>query len=68
MSLKAVHLFFVVVLSAFCFGMGIMKLREYLDARGPTDLLFSAGAFLAGVLVIWYGRRVYLKLKSVSYL
>lgn len=68
MSLKAVHLFFVVVLSALCFGLCAWKLRDFIAFKATTDLLYSAGSFLMGLVVLWYGRRVYLKLKALSYL
>ena len=57
MSLKAVHLFFVTVFSALCFGCGIWKLRAYAGTRGSVgDLLFGIGALLLGVAVVVYGR------------
>jgi hypothetical protein len=69
MSLKAVHLIFVNALSALAFGCGVWKLRDY---RGPdghgADLWFAVGAFLAGLLVIGYGRYFLKKLKSIGYL
>jgi hypothetical protein len=68
MSLKAVHLFFVVTLSALCFGLALWKIRESLSSGASTDLIFGAAAFIVGGLVVWYGRRVYRKLKAYGYL
>jgi len=69
MSLKAVHLIFVNALSALTFGTGVWKLRDYCSPEGhAADLWFAVGAFLAGVLVLWYGRYFLKKLKSIGYL
>ncbi len=69
MSLKAVHLLFVTVLSALCFGCGVWKLRDYVHDREATgDLVFGAVALLAGVVVVIYGRYFLKKLKKYSYL
>lgn len=69
MSLKAVHLFFVSVFSALCFGCGIWKLLDFFQARERTsDLLFGIGALLLGVAVIVYGRYFLKKLKKFGYL
>lgn len=69
MSLKAVHLFFVTVLSAMTFGCAAWKLRSWRsDTGSPADLVFGAGALLLGVLVIVYGRYFLKKLRAISYL
>jgi hypothetical protein len=68
MSLKAVHLFFVVVLSALAFGLAFWKVSDFLSTGALTDLLFGLGAFISGCFVVWYGTRVYRKLKTVGYL
>lgn len=69
MSLKAVHLIFVTALSALGFGAGVWKLRDYFGPAGrPGDLAFALGAFLAGVLVIVYGRYFLRKMKKIGYL
>lgn len=59
---------FVTALSALAFGLCAWKARDFHAHRAPSDLAYSACAFLAGALVIWYGRRVFKKLKSISYL
>jgi len=68
MSLKTVHLVFVTVLTALAFGLCVWKARDYAEARATGDLLFALGAFFAGCLVVWYGRKVYKKLKQISYI
>lgn len=69
MSLKAVHLIFVTVLSALALGTAALKLRSFLTAGGaPGDLLFAIGALVAAVLVVAYGRYFLKKLSSIGYL
>ena len=61
MSLKAVHLIFVSVLTALAFGCAAWAFT----AGNPG---FGAGAIAAGILVIIYGVYFLRKLKNVSYL
>lgn len=68
MSLKSVHLFFVTILTALCFGLTVWKAHDYLSYNSISDLLFAGSSFLVGCLVIWYGRRIYRKLAAFSYL
>lgn len=69
MSLKAFHVIFISISSLMLFGFGAWMLREY---RGPegvgSDLLWAAGAILAGVSLLVYERFFLKKLKNVSYL
>ena len=69
MSLKAVHLIFVTILSALSFGCGVWKLIRYRSDTGTLgDLLFGLVALAIGVTVLIYGRYFLKKLKSFSYL
>ncbi|MGA3266129.1 MAG: hypothetical protein ABSE16_04825 [Verrucomicrobiota bacterium] len=61
MSLKAVHLIFVTLLSALAFGCA-----GWAFAGG--DVLFGGCAIAAGILVIVYGFYFLKKLKKISYL
>jgi hypothetical protein len=61
MSLKAVHLIFVTLLTALSFGCA-----AWAFAAGQP--LFGALAIAAGILVIVYGIYFLKKLKNVSYL
>ena len=61
MSLKAVHLVFVSVLTALAFGCSAWAFF----AGKPA---FGAGGIVVGVLVIFYGIYFLKKLKKVSYL
>jgi hypothetical protein len=61
MSLKAVHLIFVSVLTALAFGCAAW-------AFATGNPVFGAGGIAAGILVIIYGIYFLKKLKNVSYL
>ena len=61
MSLKAIHLIFVSLLTALSFGCAAWGFSA-------DKLVFGAGGIVAGVLVIFYGIYFLKKLKKVSYL
>jgi hypothetical protein len=69
MSLKAFHVVFITIASAFCFGFGIWMLRDY---RGPegnaADLWMGLGSLVAAVSLVIYEGYFLKKLKNVSYL
>ena len=69
MSLKAVHLVFVTLLTAFALGCGVWKLRSYFSESGSApDLVWGILSLLAAAAVVVYGRYFLKKLKSFSYL
>ena len=68
MSLKAIHLFFVTVLTTLCCGLGVSKLRAFQATGDRTELWWGVGAFVTAVAVVVYGRYFLKKLKSYSYL
>ncbi|HUA68032.1 MAG TPA: hypothetical protein VMA13_05745 [Candidatus Saccharimonadales bacterium] len=61
MSLKAVHLVFVSLLTTLAFGCATW-------AFSAGKLWFGVGGIIAGILVIFYGVYFLKKLKKVSYL
>lgn len=68
MSIKAVHLFFVTVLTTLCCGIGISKLRAYQVTGTSADLFWGLAALVVAVAVVIYGRYFLKKLKHYSYL
>ena len=69
MSLKAFHLVFITVATAFCFGFGVWMLRDFRSPEGtPTDLWLGVGSLVCAVALIVYERFFLKKLKNVSYL
>ena len=61
MSLKAVHLIFVTLLTSLCFGCAAWAFETGNAGWGAT-------AVTAGILVIVYGVYFLKKLKKISYL
>jgi uncharacterized membrane protein len=69
MSLKAVHLVFVTVISSLALGCGVWQLRTFRSPEGShLNLVIGLAALLAGAVMIVYGRYFLKKLKNVSYL
>ena len=69
MSLKAFHIFFITVSSAFTVGFGAWSLKNYFSTEGvASDLGYGIGSLLAGVALLVYGKYFLKKLKNVSYL
>lgn len=68
MSLKAFHIFFIVVSTLLCLFFGAWGIWSFRHFGNAVDLWMAIGA-LAGVLVLaWYARWFLRKLKNVSYL
>jgi hypothetical protein len=68
MSLKAIHILFIVASMLLCLGFGGWALNNYLAFDGTTNLIYiicSAVLFLALAV---YGRFFLKKLKKVDYL
>ena len=69
MSLKAFHIFFVVVSSLLCVGFAGWALRNALSAEGVAmDWVYGIGGLVATVALVVYGVFVFKKLKKYSYL
>jgi hypothetical protein len=67
-SLKAFHVFFV-VLSVLCaLGFGAWAVSDYLRTGSAGTLTQGVLGFVAAVALIWYGLWFLRKLKNVSYL
>ena len=69
MSLKAFHIFFVVVSSLLCVGFSGWALHNALSADGVAmDWVYGVGGLVATAALVIYGVFVYKKLKRFSYL
>ena len=69
MSLKAFHVVFITVASAFCFAFGVWMLRDFRGPEGSAgDLWLGVGSLIAGISLVIYERYFLKKLKNVSYL
>lgn len=68
MSLKALHIFFVVCSTLLAFGFGGWCILQFLDKQGGVYLPAGIGSFVAGAGLIWYGVVIYRKLKNMSWM
>jgi hypothetical protein len=68
MSLKALHIVFIVASIVLAIGFGAWSLNEYFHEGARSNLWFGIGSLAVGVLLIIYSRAVLRKLKDISYL
>ena len=68
MSLKAFHVFFVVVSTLLALGFGVWSVNEYARAGRGGTLAMGVASFVAAVALVVYGFWFLRKLKNVSYL
>lgn len=68
MSLKAIHIVFIVASIVLALGFGAWSLNEFAHGGARSNLWFGVGSLLAGLLLIIYGKAVLKKLKDISYL
>jgi hypothetical protein len=68
MSLKLLHIVFIVLATLLAFGFSAWEVRSYLETHDLPTLFAAVVAFCIGAVLILYGRRFLKKLKGVSYL
>lgn len=68
MSLKAFHVVFIIISTAFTIWFGIWGVRSYLHGGGSSHLAMAIGSLIASGLLVWYFRWFLKKLKNESYL
>ena len=68
MSLKAFHIFFIVVSTALCVGLGVWATQEFARSENWVDLALGVGSFVGSILLACYGVWFLRTLKGVSYL
>lgn len=68
MSLKAFHLFFIIVSTLLCLFFGAWAIWSYKSFGHSIDLWMAIGSLLGVLLLAWYFRWFRRKLKDVSYL
>jgi hypothetical protein len=68
MSLKALHIVFIVASTVLALGFGAWSVNEYAHGGARSNLWFGIGSFVIGVALIVYGRAILRKLKDISYL
>ena len=68
MSLKAFHVFFVVVSTLLAVGFGLWAISDFRSNGDVASLVCGIGSLIGGVGLVGYGRWFMRKLKDVSYL
>ncbi|MBI1840953.1 MAG: hypothetical protein HYR88_08910 [Verrucomicrobia bacterium] len=70
MSLKALHLLFIIVSTLLCFGFAGWALWAYSheDVGRRANLIMGSTSAALGVALLAYGRYFLRKLRDVSYL
>ena len=68
MSLKAFHIFFIIVSTALTIGFGLWATQDFAATGNRVNLAMGVGSFLSSIALIWYGAWFLRKLKNVSYL
>ncbi len=68
MSLKAFHIFFIVVSIALCVGVGVWATQDFNRSGNVVHLALGVGSFIGSGMLVWYGVWFLRKLKGVGYL
>jgi len=68
MSLKALHIVFIVASIVLALGFGAWALNEFAHDGPRSYLWFGLGSCVIGIVLIFYCRAVLKKLKDISYL
>jgi hypothetical protein len=68
MSLKAFHVFFVIVSVLCALGFGAWAVGDYMRTGNGTVLVLGILGFIAAIALVWYGVWFLRKLKNVSFL
>lgn len=68
MSLKAFHLFFVLICTVLSVGFGIWSARHYADSGEWGHLAMAVLSFAGGIVLVIYCRWFLRKLRNVSFI
>jgi len=68
MSLKALHIVFIVASIVLALSFGVWSLNEFAHGGARSNLWFGIGSLVVGVALIVYGKVILRKLKDISYL
>ena len=66
MSLRIVHIVFIVAATLTAFGFGAWGINEYSTSGDGADLAMGIGSIVAGFALIWYGNKFFKKLKTLK--
>ncbi len=69
MSLKTVHIIFIICSTLLAFGFGAWSLNNYFSGdKATSDLVTGILSIVGGIALIVYGIYFLKKLKNISYL
>ena len=68
MSLKALHIVFIIASIGLSVGLGGWCLNNYLEGGSVGDLIWAIVSFVVGLLLVGYSKYFIKKLKDISYL
>jgi len=68
MSLKAFHIFFIIVSTLTSLGFGLWAVQDFRQTGTMGTLLMGIGSFVLGLALIVYSNWFLRKLKNVSFL
>lgn len=68
MSLKAFHIFFIIVSTVLALGVGVWAVLDFGESGSWATLAMGVGSFLGSILLVRYGAWFLRKLKGVGYL
>ena len=68
MSLKAFHIFFIILSTLLAFGFGVWAVDDFGRSGSWVHLALGVGSFIASGGLVWYGVWFLRKLKHESYL
>jgi hypothetical protein len=66
MSLRVFHIVFITVSVALTLFVTVWGVREFMVSRSSLSVLMMIVGVAGGALLIWYGKRVFPKLKELS--
>ena len=66
MSLRIVHIIFIIAATLTAFGFGAWGIAEYGLSGESTDMAMGIGSIVVGALLIFYGNRFFKKLKTLK--
>ena len=68
MSLKAFHIFFIILSTLLAVSFGVWAVDDFARSESWVHLALGVGSFIAGGVLVWYGVWFLRKLRGVSYL
>ncbi len=68
MSLKAFHIFFIILSTLLAVSFGVWAVHDFARSGSWVHLALGVGSFIGSGVLVWYGIWFLRKLKHVSYL